>query len=173
MKINRQYYQKKIKKAIYFKDKNEKKSNIFSPKLEFFDNTDWDHAKKSKQDITYSDILFKCGRKTFFAFTAYAAYSYCDMFTLGCCPEIYTERGDYCLFKHSSFLTQDDISNMCMKWFLFMCPIKDLCLGANIEYNNKMIGFGFGYEAYPKTLKTINKGFRVCPLTSIDAINAI
>ncbi len=144
-KRNRSYYCKKIAKALELANKDQK---ILRNELHFFDDLDWD-AVNGKG--AWTDVYLNVGEKSIFAFTISSSITGTGSLK-GCVPEAIRdlETGLWNLYIHKKFISHNDVGEMCCKWLELQGPIKEICMGANVYFNETRLGHTPTFERYPK-----------------------
>ena len=147
MKYNRSFYCKKITEAVRNSNKGKE---LLGSEVRFHDNLDWQYINEKG---VWTDVFLEIERgrgSSVFAFTAYSSYASQDHVT-GSVPEFRRdlETGLWDLYIHKKYFTQEDVGNLCRKWVELQGPVKGLCLGCNVSFNDIRMGHVFTGQQYP------------------------
>jgi len=152
MKTNtRSYYCKQIVQAVKRSDKD---LAIGKNELRFYDDLDWEVVEDRG---VWTDVYFKNGSNSVFAFTACSSMASHDFLT-GTVPEARRdlETGLWDLYIHKKYISETDIGNLCRKWLELQGPIDGLFMGCNAYFNEKRLGHVFTTQQYPKERLHVN-----------------
>jgi len=146
-KYNRSFYCKEIGRAIRHANKGKK---MYGNELKFYDDLDWEVVEDRG---VWTDVYLQYGGNSVFAFTVSSSLASRGNVT-GSVPEHLRdlESGLWDLYIHKKYITQKDVGKACRKWVELQGPIKELCIGCNVYFNDERMGHVFTSQQYPKEM---------------------